>query len=142
MALTAERSAELRQGSSPATAVVFPARKLQRSPLFCISVWMPAMISTPTKISKQRDREPQIFFVSGEGDCEAKQSGSFGTKNWVAINALRLSPSLGTVNPRKPDLLPLGTNSDTNGSSVSSNAEPCKQILFFDLFFLRFLWPT
>ncbi|KAJ8628865.1 hypothetical protein MRB53_022188 [Persea americana] len=97
------------------------------------------MISIPTKISNQRDREPQIFFVSGEGDCETKQSGSFGTKNWAAINALRLSPSLGTVNPRKPDLLPLGTNSDTNRSSVSSNAEPCKQILFSDLFFLRFL---
>ena len=99
MALTAEQSAELRRGGSPATAVPFFGQ--ENCSGLCVSVWMPAMISTPMKISKQRDREPQIFFVSGEGDCETKQSGSFGTKNWAAINALRHSPSLGTVNPKE-----------------------------------------
>ncbi|KAJ8648714.1 hypothetical protein MRB53_001737 [Persea americana] len=95
MALTAEQSAELRRGGSPATAV--PFFRQENCSGLCVSVWMPAMISTLMKISKQRDREPQIFFVSGEGDCETKQSGSFGTKNWAAINALRHSPSLGTI---------------------------------------------
>ncbi|XXG55666.1 hypothetical protein AAC387_Pa03g3282 [Persea americana] len=99
MALTAKQSVELRRGGSPATAVPFFGQ--ENCSGLCVSVWMPAMISTPMKISKQRDREPQIFFVSGEGDCETKQSGSFVTKNWAAINALRLSPSLGTVNPKE-----------------------------------------
>ncbi|KAJ8628888.1 hypothetical protein MRB53_022211 [Persea americana] len=95
MALTAEQSAELRRGGSPATAV--PFFRQENCSGLCVSVWMPAMISTPMKISKQRDREPQIFFVSGEGDCETKQSGSFGTKNWAAINALQKVSSVPIV---------------------------------------------
>ncbi|KAJ8634772.1 hypothetical protein MRB53_009039 [Persea americana] len=94
MALTTEQSAELWRGGSPATAV--PFFRQENCSGLCVSVWMPAMISTPMKISKHRDREPQIFFVSGEGDYETKQFGSFGTKNWAAINAfgsLRSMPS-------------------------------------------------
>ncbi|KAJ8628088.1 hypothetical protein MRB53_021395 [Persea americana] len=118
---TAERGAGLQRGGSLATAVLFSGKKiatvssplrqnLAAAKLFSDSVWIPAMISTPTKIRNQRDCPELRALLSNNPSSLIFEFLSEVRPVWPT------APS-----PISPDLYLLSCKSHKNHDSSSSS---------------------